>query len=686
MGATRFLSLVTLLALPVAMEGAETMHRANPIRKLVTLLQGMEQKADAEGKKEEELHEKFMCYCKTGKADLGGSIQSLNTKIPELQSSIEETKSQVKQMKEDLTAHKSDRTAAKKAMAEATAIREKENKAFLASKADAEANIAGLDKAIAAVGSSSFLQTSTAEVVKNIAFQSQDMSDVDRKDLLAFLSGQDSDSTYTASGSAVLGIMKQLKSEMEKDLGEVMAAEKEAVAQYDDLIVAKTKSVEALTTMIEDKTARIGEGGVEGAQMDGELGDSQDALAQDTKLLAELEKECAAKVAEFEEENKVRAKEIAAIADTIKFLNSDDALELFKKTLPGSAASFVQIQVSERAMKTQALAALTNGRKNSRHPVKLDFITMAIRGKKGGFDEVIKMIDDMKAEMKTDQADDDEKKEYCEKEFDKAEDEKKELTLNAQDLDTVLADTQEKIDGLKAEIEALDDGIRELDHQVEDATEQRKNENEAYEALMASNTAAKDLLETAKSRLQKGLSFVQTRVQTQTDSDDSDSDSDSQTSSRSKQLAQAGNEVTAMMDDMIADLDKEMQVAKVNEKDGQEDYEALMKDCSDKRAEDATTITDKEGAVAEFETQLEAHKADKQSVLENLIKTGEYIGGLHKECDWLLENYEERKKARVTEAEAMDKAKAVLSGADFSLLQMKENHVKVTRRQFLRRA
>merc|ERR1719453_2985775 len=128
-------------------------------------------------------------------------------------------------------------------------------------------------------------------------------------------------------------------------------------------------------------------------------------------------------------------------------------------------------------MKNQALAVLTKGRRHSKHPVKLDFITMAIRGKtKGGFDEVIKMIDDMKAQMKVDQADDDEKKEYCEKEFDKAEDEKKELTNAASDIETAIADTQEDIDQVKAEIEAISDGIRALDNQVEDATEQRKKE------------------------------------------------------------------------------------------------------------------------------------------------------------------------------------------------------------------
>ena len=36
---------------------------ANPIRKVVTLLQDMQKELEAEGKKEEELYNKFMCYC-----------------------------------------------------------------------------------------------------------------------------------------------------------------------------------------------------------------------------------------------------------------------------------------------------------------------------------------------------------------------------------------------------------------------------------------------------------------------------------------------------------------------------------------------------------------------------------------------------------------------------------------------
>ncbi len=43
-------------------------------------------------------------------------------------------------------------------------------------------------------------------------------------------------------------------------------------------------------------------------------------------------------------------------------------------------------------------------------------------------------------------------------------------------------------------------------------------------------------------------------------------------------------------------------------------------------------------------------------------------------CDWLLKYYDVRKEARASEIDALGKAKAVLSGADYSLLQTATAH------------
>jgi chromosome segregation ATPase len=53
------------------------------------------------------------------------------------------------------------------------------------------------------------------------------------------------------------------------------------------------------------------------------------------------------------------------------------------------------------------------------------------------------------------------------------------------------------------EINTLTSEIAELDKAVADATEQRKEENEEFKDLMASDSAAKELIGIAKNRLNK---------------------------------------------------------------------------------------------------------------------------------------------------------------------------------------
>merc|ERR1719478_1559511 len=113
------------------------------------------------------------------------------------------------------------------------------------------------------------------------------------------------------------------------------------------------------------------------------------------------------------------------------------------------------------------------------------------------------MIEDMVATLKKEQQDDNDKKEYCEKQLDFAEDKKKGLQKKVSDLEISIEDAKEGISTLASEIEALGDGIKALDKSVSEATEQRKEEHEDYTELMASDGAAKELLKFAQNRLNK---------------------------------------------------------------------------------------------------------------------------------------------------------------------------------------
>jgi hypothetical protein len=681
------LAMVLVSSTALNVQQARSEAAANPIRKVVTMLQNMQKKVTAEGEKEKAMFDKFMCYCENSDSTLGASITSGDTKVEQLTTSIQADTAQKAQLEQELKDAQVGRVEAKDAMAKATSVREKDAAVYAKESSALKSNIDALGGAIAAISkgmSGAFLQTNTAAVVRQIVINGPSMSDVDRQDMMAFLSGGQGNQYVPQSGQ-ITGILKTLKDEMSASLATATADDKAATQSFDGLIAAKTKEVNALTAAIESKSQRVGDLGVKIAMETNDKEDTAEAIVQDKKFLADLATNCKTKKAEWADIVQERSNELVALAETIKILNDDDALEMFKKTLPG--ASFIQIEGSAASTRSKALAVIAKARRTVK-PVglELNFVELALSGKKMGFEKVIKMVDDMVAQLKVEQNDDMHKKEYCELQFDTTDDQKKSLEQKISDLETAIADAEEGIATTKSELEALEDGIKKLDKSVEEATEQRKEEHADYTELMANDSAAKEILKFAQNRLNKfynpklykappkrDLEFQQTAAS----SDDAPAPPPAAPGPFKKKTEES-NGVIAMIDLLVKDLDKEMQIAEVDEKDAQKDYEATMGDSAEKRAQDSKLITEKESMKAELQSELEASKEGKLSTTKELMGTLEYISGLHKECDWLLKNYDVRKAARDGEIDALGKAKAVLSGADFSLVQRVTLHNRKT--------
>merc|ERR1712238_381975 len=474
--------------------------------------------------------------------------------------------------------------------------------------------------------------------------------------------------------------------------------------------MGKKKEVEALTGTIEAKTKQIGELGVAIVNMKEDLDDTSASLADDKSFLKELEKSCGTKTAEWEERSKTRSEERVALADTGKVLNDDDALELFKKTLPSASASLLQFQVGQSAQRSEAVAVLRSAQKlaNAGDKPGLEFLTLALSGKSSsagaaGFDKVVKMIDDMVVLLGKEQNDDNDKKEYCAAQFDTSEDKVKALTRTIGAAESDIATAKESISTLTEEIAALTTGIKALDKSDAEATQQRKDENTEYKALIASNTAATEVLAFAKNRLNKfynpklykappkvelsaedriyenqggviataapggiantGISFAQVSVHKEAPAPPP------ATWGAYATKSDENTGVIAMIDLLVADLAKEMTEATTDEKDSQADYEQMMSDSAAKRTTDSKALSSKGSAKADTEGALQAHSQKLADGAKELMATEKYISSLHAECDWLLQYFDVRKEARTGEIDSLKKAKAVLSGADYALLQ-----------------
>merc|ERR1719401_204082 len=113
------------------------------------------------------------------------------------------------------------------------------------------------------------------------------------------------------------------------------------------------------------------------------------------------------------------------------------------------------------------------------------------------------MIDSMVALLGSEQKADDEKKAYCEDKLDKAEDEKKILDQKSADMEKAMAEAKEAIAVLEEELDTLASDIKKLDKEVEEATEMRQEEHKEFVSTMAADNAAKELIGMAKNRLAK---------------------------------------------------------------------------------------------------------------------------------------------------------------------------------------
>merc|ERR1719395_364215 len=102
---------------------------------------------------------------------------------------------------------------------------------------------------------------------------------------------------------------------MEADLKELTAAEDGAKADFEGVVAAKKAQIEAATKAIEEKLTRKSELAVEIATMKNDLEDTVEGLAEDQKMLADLDKNCAMKKKEWAMYQKTMGEEILAIQE-----------------------------------------------------------------------------------------------------------------------------------------------------------------------------------------------------------------------------------------------------------------------------------------------------------------------------------------------------------------------------------
>jgi len=638
----------------------DSMTSGNPIRKVVSMMEKMADKIEDEAKKEADQYDKFECYCKKTIAELEENIRQAETN-PVSQADIDKKKSEIAGLQQELKTLKEDRIAEEETLKSAEMQRGKEHESFVKEVTEEEEVVQGIDAATTALKGgepTAFLQqTNKVSRVAHAVEANLHMTSDAKQRVSAFLANKG-----TESPDMVVGMLSVIKDDTNKEIKVETDTEEKAVDNFHEVETAKKTEISTLLNTFERKMKTIGEKQVEVVNLKRELADQGDSIADDKKMLAELKKSCTKKASEWEERKVQRQEEQIALQDTIKMLNSDESLDLFRKR------STSLLQLGSHQDKVREVVALLKAAKakDQSHP-ELNFLALALSGKKADFSKILEKIDGLVTLLKKEGEDDKSKKEYCNKEFRSVKEKSKTLDSKIKTLTGSVAEKKDAIGKLAEDVVALQSGVKALDESVATATKNRQAEHSEFQESTTSNSAALDLLSMARDRLNKvynpsmvaptttkspyDLSFLQIKGEKPPTFEGG-----------YQKKTQESNGVLLMIDTLSDDIEKEMAVSKTQETGAQGDYEETVKDAAKKREDDLALVAQKVQEKADLETDLNDDKSDMKGKKKELMAAEKFTMDLHQECDWLLKNFDLRAEARTEEKENLIRAKTVLAG------------------------
>lgn len=708
----RVFFLAALVLLPeqadaVQVRAGTSMTNKNPMRKVIVMLQKMQTDIKKEGQDEETLFHKFNCSCTTTYARLEKEIKEAERQISMLVADIARDKATYNNLVREIEDETKQRDDAQAKLDAAKQKRLEEKTAYETKHANDLKNTEAIKMAVNALRQGMgtvFLQSPAASLLKQLSVSMNDISDMDRDHLASFLSARSSEE-YSPRSGEIVGILTQLSDEMKKEMTEDTAAENLAQKEFEALEKALLDQIALLNASIRSKTLQANELAVKIAEMEEEKRKLEDFVDRCKILLADTKKNCEEKQAVHLKNQEIRSDELATIADAIKLLNDDDALEMFKKTLDNSAKSFLQVSVDKRRRRKHALSALD---KASAKDNRLNLIMLMLKNKKVNFENVKAAIDEMIGILEADQVKDNAFKEKCIQEERDAKEDKFLLETQLEQLNKTIETHEDAIAVLNEKIRAKQEKIDADNATMKEMRIRREEEHNLYLEVRARDLEARALIGQAKNRLAKFYTpetykpppeTVLTMAQTSDDEapaasfmqvrshrkDDEEKEGEEATADEAKSEADKHLEtinkynpdyakqtsqhmgVVTMLDLFVAELNKELSFDEGAEKDAQSAYEELIEKMEFDMQLDFQLIDNYKSDKANEEEPLNQARIDYDSKNEEYMGVLEKLRDIAARCEWFVAHFDQIVRARDGEIQALKDAKAVLNGADISV-------------------
>jgi hypothetical protein len=637
---------------------------ATPLTKVVTLLKEMKSQIETEMKQDQEVYDKLACWCHTNDEEKTDAISEANTrietltaKVQELSGNYEALAGEVKKIKEDLATNEA-------ALEATTQQREKEAAAFHQTEKDSIQALGQLKGALTVLnkmqGAALNQETlgNLRAVLRTAAYRFPSVAE-DARSTASLLQAR----PYANQSGEIFGFLGQMKEQMEQDLSEAQQADLKAAEDFEALRTSKKEEIAAARELLESKQQAHSDTGLKLAQTKDDLDETEAQLDADTKFLADLKKRCKANDEEMAARTKARQDEIIAINETVDILTADEARDVAGDAL-GRTASFVQLSERIHAERTQLLrdrAARVLRRAASKSEQNSpDLSMLASSVQLDAFTKVKKAIDDMVSALKTQQADEVKHKDFCNAEFQSNEMETATANRKVEELKAKQDDLEQQIKEFTDSIQQLQAEIVESRVELQRATNERIAQNKVFNKTVADQVATQAVLDKAIKRMDAYYNaksdtgaFVQTHAHQGPPGLSKDGYSKS---------GGAGG-IIGMLKEIKSDSKIAENEAVKDEADAVSAYEEFVSNTNASIDEKAKAVVDTTANRAQADKDLVQTKEDISATLSELEKLAEYNASLHKQCDFVVKNFEVRQQARAEEMEALQQAKQILSGA-----------------------
>jgi hypothetical protein len=680
-----------------------------PIAKVIALLKDMQKQLELEGEEDEEAYEKMACWCVTNDNEKTKSIGIAKTRIEDLTSSIEELTGKSAQLNTEIPNLEKEVAKAQQALDTATSMRQKELAEFVAEEKDVLQSLSALKSAIAVLSKHNTLLQSKKRGASMLQV-SQGQTESEKAEMLVVTSALERGLNHTgllqgvlthtqkrkaasfikaaapgASGE-IFGIMNAMKESFESNLAKSTKEENQGIEEYQSLKAAKEEEIAASNEQIEAKTQELATADQKLADDKQDLVDTTNSLASDEEFLANLKEECAMVDAEWEQRQKDRNIELEGVAKALEILTSDDAHDLFSKTMGLVQADGMSGKGSQWAQEAHEALALARGEdahkklvkgmgfmqeSSTVHSTRRDqaskvlqkialkhnnpkLMAIATQVRLDAFVKVKKAIDDMVAQLTQEKKDEIKHRDYCIENLNEngnnieRRDRDKVDTLNLIDeLTQTIGDLTKAIDTLKSE-------ITEMTLQLKRAGEDRELENKEFNTVVADQRATIKLLQSVHkvlAAIYKKAALLQAQKPA---------------GFKEHKKNASGGGVVGMIEQIIKDSQKLETEAIHSEEDAQKAYEDFVLDSNKSIEEKSKDIINKSDEKATAEKDLTDAIEVRDNLLQELEMLSNESADLHKACDFVVKNFDIRQTARGEEIEALKQAKSILSGAKFS--------------------